>query len=44
MHRSAQVAFADIIQLSGGLQKAAGKVTKNPTMEERGADRSVCQA
>ena len=39
-----EVAFADIIRFTGGLEKAAGKVTKNHGMAERGADRSVCQA
>jgi hypothetical protein len=38
------VAVTDIIRFTGGLEKAAGKVTKNPGMAERGADRSVNQA
>jgi hypothetical protein len=37
-----QAAFADIIRFIGGLEKAAGKATKNPALAERGADRSVC--
>jgi len=38
-----EVAFTDIIRFTGGLEKAAGKVTKKPGMAERGADRAVCQ-
>jgi hypothetical protein len=37
-----QVACTDILfDPTGGLQKAAGKATKNPNLAERGADRSV---
>jgi hypothetical protein len=41
MHLPNLVAIADVI--TGGLEKVAGKVTKNPGLAERGADRTVRQ-